>query len=79
MTVAAWILTSVLVVVVTMVVLGAALRPYVADLVDERNHWRLRAEQAEAELQASGMGDSDVKIIDAQADLDVFLKGLTDE
>ena len=52
MTVAMWILSSVLVMVVTLVVMGAAIRPYVQDLVTDRAAWQKRAELAEAEIEA---------------------------
>ena len=75
MTVAMWILSSVLVIVVTLVVMGAALRPYVQDLVTDRQQWQKRAELAEAELEAHVAGDVRLVAIDPQDDLDVFLKG----
>lgn len=79
MTAVAWIACMLLVVVVTLVVMGAALRPYVADLQQDRNHWRLRAEVAEAEIEQH-IG-SEVKLIpiDAADSLDVFMKGMSSE
>ena len=75
MTVALWILTSFLVVVVTLVVVGASLRPYIADLIKESKMWQARAELAEAEIEAHISNEVRLVPIDPQDDLDVFLKG----
>ena len=56
MTVALWIVTSFLVVVITMVAMGMALRPYVADLVADRDAWKARA------LDAEGMAQRDDRL-----------------
>lgn len=81
MTVALWIFTSFLVVCITLIIMGAALRPYVADLISDRDQWQARAQMAEAEIESHIA--TDVRLvtqpIDADATLDVFLKGLTDE
>lgn len=77
MTVAAWVVSSFLVVAVTLIIMGMALRPYVADLISDRNQWRARAELAEAEVEAHIA--TDVRLvpqIDADASLDIFLKGM---
>lgn len=78
MTVLAWFVSSFLVVAVTLIAVGLALRPYVADLQADRNAWRLRAEVAEAELEAAGVSH-DVRIINPRAetlaDIDIFMKG----
>lgn len=79
MTAVAWVLCMVLVVAVTLIVMGMALRPYVAELQQDRNAWRLRAEVAEAEIEQHIGSEVRLIPIDAQADLDVFLKGVTDE
>jgi len=82
MTVAAWILTSVLVVIITLVVMGAAIRPYVAELVTDRDAWKDRALAAEFQVEASQ--GNDVKLLDpkdhglpwSDDPADVWLKGM---
>ena len=74
MTVAAWIVTMVLVIVITLVVMGWAIRPYVAVLVADRDAWKERALEAEGMAQRDDRGD--VRLIDPK-DLDFpWLKGL---
>lgn len=79
MTVALWLFTSFLVVCITLIIMGAALRPYVADLIKDRDQWQARAHLAEAEVEAHIATDVRLVPIDPDATLDVFLKGLTDE
>jgi len=77
MTVALWILTSFLVVVITMVALGMAIRPYVAELVADRDQWKARALDAEGMAQRDDRAD--VRLIDPNDPGlpwdDIFLKG----
>jgi hypothetical protein len=78
MNVAMWVLSSFLVVVITMVAMGMAIRPYIAVLVSERDAWKHRALDAEGMAQRDDRGD--VRLIDPK-DLglpwqdDVWLKG----
>ena len=77
MTVALWIVTSFLVVVITMVAMGMAIKPYVADLVAERDLWKARALDAEGMAQRDDRGD--VRLIDPKDPglpwEDIWLKG----
>jgi len=78
MTVLAWIVSSFLVVVITMVAMGYAVRPYIAALVAERDDWKARCLEAEGWRQREdGLGD--VKLIDPNDHglpwQDTFLKG----
>jgi len=67
MTVALWIVTSVLVVFITMVALGMAIRPYVDQLRADRDAWKQRALEAEGRQAHDGLAD--VRIIDPNGDL----------
>lgn len=84
MTVAAWILTMALVVFITMVALGAAIRPYVDQLRQDRDAWKARALEAEGRQAHDGIAD--VKVFDPSTglpwttdserdDIAVWLKG----
>lgn len=84
MTVAAWILTSCLVVFITMVAMGYAIRPYVADLRADRDVWKARALEAEGRQAHDGIDD--VRVLDPSTglpwttdserdDIAVWLKG----
>lgn len=80
MTVAMWILSSLLVIAITLIVMGAAIRPYVDTIVKERNHWKLRAEVSEHEIEMTQANDVRlVNPIDPSATLDVFLQGIGDD
>ena len=88
MTVALWIMTSLMVVASTMVARGAAIRPYVDDLRQDRDAWKARALEAEGRQAHDGIDD--VRIIDPNSGLPwttederdsiaVWLKGVTDD
>jgi hypothetical protein len=77
MTVAAWIVTMFLVVSITLIVFGAAIRPHIDTLRRDRDLWRDRALEAEGSHgRDDGLGD--VRLIDPDPALglmDVFLRG----
>ena len=80
MTAAMWILSVLLCIAITLIVMGAVLRPYVADMQKQINHWKLRAEVAEHEIEMTqGRDVRLVPQIDAAETLDVWMKGVTDE
>lgn len=80
MTVAMWLLTSFMVVAITLIVMGASLRPYVAELVRDRNDWQARAVAAEAEVEAHIATDVTlVEPIDPSETLDIWMKGMAHE
>jgi hypothetical protein len=63
-----------LAVAITLVVLGAAFRPYVRELVADRDLWRDRAIAAEDAAQAYEY--EGVRLIDPAADLDIWTRGM---
>lgn len=75
MTVAVWILSSFLVVCVTMIALGLAIRPYVAELRDERDQWKARALEAEGRVGRDDPYEG-FRLVDPKDHSDIFTKGL---
>lgn len=85
MTVAAWILTMALVVFITMVAMGMAIRPYVDALRQDRDQWKARCLEAEGRQAHDGIDD--VRVFDPNTglpwttdterdDIAVWLKGM---
>ena len=69
------VLFVVLAVAITLTILGAVFRPYVRELVAERDVWRDRAIAAEDAAQVSEY--EGVRLIDPRdADLDIWLQGM---
>lgn len=84
MTVAAWILTMVLVVFITIIAMGVAIRPYVDQLRADRDGWKARCMEAEGRQVHDGIDD--VRVLDPSTglpwttdserdDIAVWLKG----
>lgn len=77
MTVAMWILSSFLIVAITLVCMGAAIRPYTIALAADRDSWKARALAAEADLAHHDDGSVKLVQIDpTDPDLEVWTRGL---